>query len=77
MVGAAGLWPDEGEIADQTFLSRDGYVQAGYHDEALFKEHYGEEIESSLEELWSFSRERSLSLSPNSPSHRSFGGSEV
>ena len=52
-------------------------MQAGYHDEALFKEHYGEEIESSLEELWSFSRERSLSLSPNSPSHRSFGGSEV
>ena len=52
-------------------------MQAGYHDEALFKEHYGEEIESSLEELWSFSRERSLSLSPNSSSHRRFGGSEV
>lgn len=57
LVGAAGLQPDEGEITDQTFLSLDGYVQAGYHDEALFKEHYGEEIDSSLEELWSFSRE--------------------
>ena len=32
-------------------------MQAGYHDEARFKEHYGEEIDSSLEELWSFSRE--------------------
>ena len=66
LVGAAGIQPDEGEILDQMLMDYHEYVQAGFHDEAKYREEFGEEQSEQptpeVRELWDFSREMTARL---------------
>ena len=57
LVGAAGLKPDEGEIADHIFFTFSDYVKEGFHDAAAFEEFFGADGSKEHKELWDFSRE--------------------
>ena len=57
LVGAMGLQPSEGEIADQFLLSGEEYARLGFHDEAKFDEVYGSEPTLDQNEAWEINRE--------------------
>ncbi len=56
LVGAAGLQPREGEIADQMMMDYHEYVSAGFRDAERYEASYGHQAKE-LRELWEFSRE--------------------
>jgi pimeloyl-ACP methyl ester carboxylesterase len=56
LVGAAGIKPPEGEIADQAVVSYIDYPQAGFHDEGAFKRVFGDVSIDQLE-AWDVARE--------------------
>ena len=66
LVGAAGIRPEEGEILDQMLIDYHEYVQAGFHDEAKYREEFadedGEQPAPEVRELWDFSREMTARL---------------
>ncbi len=56
LIGAAGLQPESGEIADQMLAGHEAYFKAGFRDEASYQEHFGDEMAAEFSELWDFSR---------------------
>ena len=59
LVGAMGIKPPEGDIADQAVVSYIVYPKAGFHDEAAFKSVYGDVTTDQLE-AWDIAREMSF-----------------
>jgi pimeloyl-ACP methyl ester carboxylesterase len=57
LIGAAGLQPAEGEIADQMMVDFAEYMKAGFRDDASFHHVFGEELDPAVRSLWDFSRE--------------------
>jgi pimeloyl-ACP methyl ester carboxylesterase len=59
LVGAAGIKPPEGDIADQAIVSYIDYPRSGFHEEAAFKAVYGDVSTDQLE-AWDIAREMSF-----------------
>jgi pimeloyl-ACP methyl ester carboxylesterase len=59
LVGAMGIKPPEGDIADQAIVSYIDYPKAGFHDEAAFRNVYGDVSTDQLE-AWDIAREMSF-----------------
>jgi pimeloyl-ACP methyl ester carboxylesterase len=59
LVGAHGIKPPEGEIADQAVVSYIDYPQAGFHDEVAFARVFGDVSVDQLE-AWDIAREMSF-----------------
>ena len=57
LVGAAGLYPSEGEILDQMLVDYADYVRAGFHDPDAFTQTFGDPIPQSILRSWQASRE--------------------
>jgi pimeloyl-ACP methyl ester carboxylesterase len=61
LVGAMGLKPPEGDIADQAIVSYIDYAKAGFHDPAAFTRNYGDVSTDQLVE-WDLCREMSFRI---------------
>ncbi len=59
LVGAMGIKPPEGDIADQAIVSYLDYPRAGFHDQTAFAAVYGDVSTDQLE-AWDISREMSF-----------------
>jgi pimeloyl-ACP methyl ester carboxylesterase len=59
LVGAMGIKPPEGDIADQAIVSYVDYPHAGFHDQAAFVAVYGDVTTDQLE-AWDIAREMSF-----------------
>ena len=59
LVGAMGIKPPEGDIADQAIVSYIDYPRSGFHDEAAFAAAYGDVSTDQLE-AWDIAREMSF-----------------
>ncbi len=59
LVGAMGIKPPEGEIADQAIVSYIDYPRSGFHDQAAFAATYGDVTTDQLE-AWDIAREMSF-----------------
>lgn len=57
LIGAAGLQPDEGEIADQMLVDFSEYMKAGFSDDAAYEHVFGHTPDPAIASLWDFSRE--------------------
>jgi pimeloyl-ACP methyl ester carboxylesterase len=56
LVGAMGIKPPEGDIADQAIVSYIDYPRAGFHDPSVFERVYGS-ISTDQLEAWDIARE--------------------
>src|SRR6202162_5795054 len=61
LVGAMGLKPPEGDIADQAIVSYIDYARAGFHDQAAFARVYGDVSTDQLVD-WDLCREMSFRI---------------
>ncbi|MBV9755855.1 MAG: alpha/beta fold hydrolase, partial [Alphaproteobacteria bacterium] len=61
LVGAMGLKPPEGDIADQAIVSYLDYARAGFHDQAAFARVYGDVSTDQLVD-WDLCREMSFRI---------------
>jgi pimeloyl-ACP methyl ester carboxylesterase len=59
LVGAMGIKPPEGDIADQAIVSYIAYPMSGFHSEAAFKSVFGDVSTDQLE-AWDIAREMSF-----------------
>jgi pimeloyl-ACP methyl ester carboxylesterase len=59
LVGAMGIKPPEGDIADQAIVSYINYPRSGFHEEAAFTAVYGDVSTDQLE-AWDIAREMSF-----------------
>jgi pimeloyl-ACP methyl ester carboxylesterase len=62
LVGAPGIQPTEGEIADQMMVDFHEYVAAGFARPGGFEQVFGDSNGASFKELWDFSREMTARL---------------
>jgi len=62
LVGAMGLKPDRGEIADQALLSYIDYVRLGFADQRAFDRVYGADPTTSQLEKWDLNREMTFRI---------------
>ncbi len=62
LVGAMGLKPERGEIADQALLSYIDYARNGFSDAKAFAEVYGAEPATPTLEQWDLNREMSFRI---------------
>jgi pimeloyl-ACP methyl ester carboxylesterase len=62
LVGAMGLKPERGEIADQALLSYIDYVRRGFADERAFVRVFGAEPPTSRLEQWDLNREMTFRI---------------
>ena len=62
LIGAAGIQPEEGEIADVIFYEFEEYVKLGFSSDEAYAEVFGDDAASELKELWDFSREMTARL---------------
>ena len=62
LIGAAGIQPEEGEIADVIFYEFEEYVKLGFSSDDAYAEVFGDEAAPELKELWDFSREMTARL---------------
>ena len=62
LIGAAGIQPEEGEIADVIFYEFEEYVKLGFSSDDAYAEVFGDEATPELKELWDFSREMTARL---------------
>ena len=62
LIGAAGVQPDEGEIADVIFYEFEEYVKLGFSSDEAYADIFGDEAAPELKELWDFSREMTARL---------------
>lgn len=62
LVGAAGLQPTQGEILDEMMVDFDQYVKAGFRNDELYTQNFGEETAPEMKQLWDFSREMTARL---------------
>jgi pimeloyl-ACP methyl ester carboxylesterase len=59
LVGAMGIKPPEGDIADQAIVSYIDYPRSGFHDQTAFAAVYGDVTTDQLE-AWDIAREMSF-----------------
>ncbi len=59
LIGAMGIKPPEGDIADQAIVSYIDYPRSGFHEEAAFAAVYGDVSTDQLE-AWDIAREMSF-----------------
>jgi pimeloyl-ACP methyl ester carboxylesterase len=62
LVGAMGLKPERGEIADQALLSYIDYVRLGFSEASGFERHFGAEPPTSQLEQWDLNREMTFRI---------------
>jgi pimeloyl-ACP methyl ester carboxylesterase len=62
LVGAMGIKPERGEIADQALLSYIDYVRRGFADQAAFDRIFGAEPTTPTLEQWDLNREMTFRL---------------
>ncbi len=62
LVGAMGIKPEQGDIADQALVSYIDYVRLGFADGAVFDRLYGADPPTSLLEQWDLNREMTFRL---------------
>jgi pimeloyl-ACP methyl ester carboxylesterase len=62
LVGAMGLKPERGEIADQALLSYIDYVRRGFADQRAFDRLFGAEPPTSRLEQWDLNREMTFRI---------------
>ena len=62
LVGAMGLKPERGEIADQALLSYIDYVRRGFADPRVFDRIFGAEPPTSTLEQWDLNREMTFRI---------------
>jgi len=62
LVGAMGLKPERGEIADQALLSYIDYVRRGFSDQQAFDRVFGAEPPTSRLEQWDLNREMTFRI---------------
>jgi pimeloyl-ACP methyl ester carboxylesterase len=62
LVGAMGLKPERGEIADQALLSYIDYVRLGFADQAVFDRIFGAEPATPTLEQWDLNREMTFRI---------------
>ena len=72
LVGAAGLKPHDGDIADQMLMSHSAYAQAGFRNAEHYHAVFGDAPSAEVRELWDYSREMSARVTwkPYMFSHR-------
>ena len=57
LVGAPGLFPEEGEIRDQMMFSHRQYIRDSFSDEATYTAQFGDEPSQEIRDVWEHSRE--------------------
>ena len=62
LVGAMGLKPERGEIADQALLSYIDYVRLGFADQAVFDRTFGAAPTTETLEQWDLNREMTFRI---------------
>jgi len=62
LVGAMGIKPERGEIADQALLSYIDYVRRGFADQRAFDRLFGAEPATSQLEQWDLNREMTFRI---------------
>jgi pimeloyl-ACP methyl ester carboxylesterase len=62
LVGAMGLKPEHGEIADQALLSYIDYVRLGFADQAVYDRLFGAETPTKTLEQWDLNREMTFRI---------------
>ena len=62
LVGAMGIKPERGEIADQALLSYVAYVRQGFAAQAAFDRTFGAEPPTELLEQWDLNREMTFRI---------------
>ena len=62
LVGAMGLKPERGEIADQALLSYIDYVRRGFVDQQVFDRVFGAEPSTRQLEQWDLNREMTFRI---------------
>jgi pimeloyl-ACP methyl ester carboxylesterase len=62
LVGAMGIKPERGEIADQALLSYIDYVRRGFADQAAFERSFGAEPPTPTFEQWDLNREMTFRI---------------
>jgi len=62
LVGATGIKPERGEIADQALLSYIDYVRLGFADKGAFDGMFGAEPPTSQLEQWDLNREMTFRI---------------
>ena len=62
LVGAMGLKPERGEIADQALLSYIDYVRRGFADQQAFDRVFGAEPPTNVLEQWDLNREMTFRI---------------
>jgi pimeloyl-ACP methyl ester carboxylesterase len=62
LVGAMGIKPERGEIADQALVSYIDYVRLGFADQAAFDRIFGAEPPTAMLEQWDLNREMTFRI---------------
>lgn len=62
LVGAMGLKPERGEIADQALMSYIDYARLGFAEASAFDRHFGAEPLTSILEQWDLNREMTFRI---------------
>ena len=62
LVGAMGIKPERGEIADQALVSYIDYVRLGFADQSAFDRIYGAEPATATLEQWDLNREMTFRI---------------
>ena len=62
LVGAMGIKPERGEIADQALVSYIDYVRRGFADQGAFDRLFGSDPATSLLEQWDLNREMTFRI---------------
>ncbi len=62
LVGAMGIKPERGEIADQALLSYIDYARLGFADQGAFDRLFGADPPTSLLEQWDLNREMTFRI---------------
>jgi pimeloyl-ACP methyl ester carboxylesterase len=62
LVGAMGIKPERGEIADQALVSYLDYVQAGFAERSAFERVYGAQPPTPMLEQWDLNREMTFRI---------------
>ena len=62
LVGAMGIKPERGEIADQALVSYIDYVRMGFADQSAFDKMYGAEPPTATLEQWDLNREMTFRI---------------
>jgi pimeloyl-ACP methyl ester carboxylesterase len=62
LVGAMGIKPERGEIADQALVSYIDYVRLGFADQAVYDRVFGAETPTATLEQWDLNREMTFRI---------------